>query len=53
MNKLEQIKKKIFMSMKIRIQALKELKSLKITYLAQAYNQACEMPCPFETELKQ
>ena len=51
MNKLEQIKKKIFMSMKIMDTSIKESQDY---LLAQAYNQGLrDAMSIFETELKQ
>lgn len=54
MNKLEQIKKKIFMSMKIMDTSIKGVKESQDYLLAQAYNQGLRDAMPiFETELKQ
>jgi uncharacterized membrane protein YcaP (DUF421 family) len=54
MNKLEQIKKKIFMSMKIMDTSIKGVKESQDYLLAQAYNQGLrDAMSIFETELKQ
>lgn len=53
-NKLEQIKKKIFMSMKIMDTSIKGVKESQDYLLAQAYNQGLrDAMSIFETELKQ
>ena len=54
MNKLEQIKKKIFMSMKIMDTSIKGVKESQDYLLAQAYNQGLrDAMSIFETESKQ
>ena len=54
MNKLEQIKKKIFMSMKIMDTCIKGVKESQDYLPAQAYNQGLrDAMSIFETELKQ
>lgn len=54
MNKLEQIKKKIFMSMKIMDTSIKGVKESQDYQLAQAYNQGLrDAMVIFETELKE
>ena len=54
MNKLEQIKKKIFMSMKIMDTSIKGVKESQDYLLAHAYNHGLRDALSiFETELKQ
>ena len=54
MNKLEQIKKKIFMSMKIMDTSIKGVKESQDYQLAQAYNQGLrDAMVIFEIELKE